>query len=38
VWGIHIGKVEGKTKAEEDKIADNYMALTAELTALDSDK
>ena len=42
VWGIQIGKVDGKIKAEgvgvDNELADDDTASTAEMTALDSDK
>ena len=42
VWGIQVGKVEGKIKAEgvgvEEEAADDDTASTAEMTELDSDK
>ena len=42
VWGIQVGKVEGKIKTEEVEIkeeaVDNDTDSTEEMTALDSDK
>ena len=42
MWGIQIGKVDERTKAEgvgvEDEVADDATASTAEITALDSDE
>ena len=42
MWGIQIGKVDGRIKAEgvgvEDEVADDATASTADITALDSDE